>query len=129
MADALEAAAQEMGVEADRAATAYSQPVDRAGAMAPVSADWVDDSAPEMVCPAAWAVCLVALGACSAGWEVSMDSVAGLVFAQEDATVYLDPAKADQKAYWAAAVLVQFPFRRPASWPKETGRSFRVQSA
>jgi hypothetical protein len=57
-----------------------------------------------------------------------MDSVAGLVFAQEDATVYLDPAKADQKAYWAA-VLVQFPSLRPASWPRETGRSFRVQSA
>ena len=86
-------------MEVVRAATAYSQ----AGAMAPVSADWVDDSAPEVVCQAAWAVCLagrevcpVARVACSAGWEVSMDSVAGLVFAQEDATVYLGPAKADQ---------------------------------
>jgi hypothetical protein len=59
----LEAAAQEMGVEVVRAATAYSQ----AGAMAPVSADWVDDSAPEMVCQAAWAVCPVDLVACSAG--------------------------------------------------------------
>ena len=67
VADAMEAAAPEMDVEVVRAATAYSQPVELAGAMAPVSADWVDDSAPEMVCQAAWAVCPVDLVACSAG--------------------------------------------------------------